>query len=64
MTRLRILVFGLVVLCGSIALGLGWHAGWQARRACEAMARERQATGGRQYDVKDCVAARLLSGGA
>jgi hypothetical protein len=45
-------------------LGVGWVTGRRAWRECEAIARERQATGERQYDVKDCLAARLLSGGA
>ena len=65
MLRLKVLVFGVVVLGGLLILfGGGWNAGRQARRECEAMARERQATGERQYDVKDCLTARLLSGGA
>jgi len=65
MLRLKVLVFGVVVLGGLLILfGGGWNAGRQARRECEAMARERQATGERQYDVKHCLAARLLSGGA
>ncbi len=64
MTRLKVLVFGVVVVAMLIVLGVGWVTGRQARRACEAMARERQATGESQYDVKDCLAARLLSGGA
>jgi hypothetical protein len=64
MTRLKVLVFGVVVLGGLILLSVGWDAGRRARRECEGVARERQATGERQYDVKDCLAARLLSGGA
>jgi hypothetical protein len=58
--RLKVvLVFGVVVLGGLIMLGMGWNAGRQARR--EAIARERQATGERQYEVKHCLAARLLN---
>ena len=65
MLRLKVLVFGAVVLGGLLILfGVGWNGGRQARRECEAMARERQATGERQYDVQYCLAARLLSGGA
>ncbi len=65
MKRLNVvLVFGVVVVGGLIMLGVGWDTGRRARRECEAIARERQATGERQYDVKDCLAARLLSGGA
>jgi hypothetical protein len=64
MTRLKILVFGIIILCDSIALGVGWHAGRQARPACEAMPRERQPGDGGQYDVKDCLATHLLNGGA
>ena len=65
MTRLKVLVFGVVVLGGLlILLGVGWNAGRQARRECEAIARELQATGEGQYDVKHCLAARLLNGGA
>jgi hypothetical protein len=64
MTRLPVLVFAVVVLGGLILLGVGWNAGRQARRECKAIARERQATGARQYDVKQCLAARLLNGGA
>ncbi len=67
MKRLKVvLVFGVVVLGGGglIMLGMGWNAGRQARRECEAIARERQATGERQYEVKHCLAARLLNGGA
>ncbi len=46
MKRLKVvLVFGVVVLGGVIMLGMGWNAGRQARRECEAIARERQATG-------------------
>jgi F0F1-type ATP synthase membrane subunit c/vacuolar-type H+-ATPase subunit K len=63
-TRLKVLVFGVVVLGGLIMLGVGWHVGRQARRACESVAREQPATGERQYAVKQCLAARLLSGGA
>ncbi len=59
MTRLKVLVFSVVVVAVLIVLGVGWVTGRQARRACEVMARERQASGGRQYDVKDCVAARI-----
>ncbi len=64
MTRRKVLGFSVVVLGGLIMLGVGWEVGRQARRACEVMARERQASGGRQSDVQDCVAARLLNGGA
>ena len=65
MLRLKVLVFGVVVLGGLlILLGVGWNAGRQARRECEAIARELQATGEGQYDVKHCLAARLLNGGA
>jgi hypothetical protein len=59
-----VLVFGVVVLGGLIMFGVGWNAGRQARRECEAIARERQATGEHHYDVTHCLAARLLSGGA
>jgi hypothetical protein len=59
-----VLIFGVGVLGGVIMLGVGWHAGRQARRECEAIARELQATGEGQYDVKRCLAARLLNGGA
>jgi hypothetical protein len=62
--RLKVLVFGVVVGGGMIMLGAGWDVGRQARRACESAARERPATGERQYAVKQCLAARLLSGGA
>ena len=58
------LVFGVVVLGGLIMLGVGWNAGRQARRECEAIARELQVSGEHQYDVKHCLAARLLNGGA
>jgi hypothetical protein len=64
MTRPKVLVFGVVVGGGLIMLGVGWDVGRQARRECESIARERQAMGERQYDVKQCVAARLLRGGA
>ena len=65
MKRLKVvLIFGVVVLGGLILLGVGWDAGRRARRECEAIARERQATGEGQYDVKHCLAARLLNGGA
>ena len=64
MTRLKVLGYGVVVLGGLIMLGLGWDVGRQARRACESAARERPATGERQSAVKQCLAARLLSGGA
>jgi F0F1-type ATP synthase membrane subunit c/vacuolar-type H+-ATPase subunit K len=63
-TRLKVLVFGLVVLGGLIMLGVGWHVGRQARRACESIARERAAAGEHQYDLRACLAARLLNGGA
>jgi len=59
-----VLIFGVGVLGGLIMLGVGWDTGRQARRECEAIARERQATGERQYEVKHCLAARLLNGGA
>ena len=45
-------------------MSVGWNAGRQARRECEAIARELQATGERQYDVQHCLAARLLNRGA
>jgi hypothetical protein len=64
LTRLKVLVFGVVVVAVLIVLGVGWVTGRRVWRECEAIARERQATGERQYDVKDCLAARLLSGGA
>ena len=65
MKRLKIvLVLGVVVLSGLIMLGVGWDTGRQARRECEPIARELQATGEGQYDVKRCLAARLLNGGA
>ena len=52
MTRLKVLVFGVVVLGGLlILLGVGWNAGRQARRECEAIARERQATGSVSHDT-------------
>lgn len=50
--RLKVLVFGVVVGGGMIMLGAGWEVGRQARRACESAARERPATGERQYVVK------------
>jgi hypothetical protein len=59
-----VLVFGAVVLGGLIMLGAAWNVGRQVRRECEALPRERQATGEHQYDVKHCLAARLLNGGA
>jgi len=62
--RLKVLVFGVVVGGGMIMLGAGWDVGRQARRACESAARERPATGERQYAVEHCLAARLLNGGA
>lgn len=65
MTRLGIiLVFGVIVLAESITLGVGWHVGSQTRRECEEIARQRHASGGPQYAVQDCLAARLLHGGA
>jgi hypothetical protein len=65
MKRLKvILIFGVGALGGLIMLGVGWDAGRQARRGCEAIARELQATGEGLYDVKHCLAARLLNGGA
>jgi len=65
MKRLKVvLVFGVVVLGGLIMLGVGWNAGRQARRECETIARELQATGEHEYDVQRCLAARLLNGGA
>jgi hypothetical protein len=64
MTRLKVLVFGMIAAGGLIMFGVGWDVGQQARRACESVARERPATGERQYVVKQCLAARLLSGGA
>ena len=63
--RLKVvLVFGVVVLGGLIMLGVGWNAGRQARLECEAIARDLQTTGEHQYDVKHCLAARLLNRGA
>jgi Zn-dependent membrane protease YugP len=35
MTRLKVLVFGVVVLGGLILLSVGWDAGRRARRECE-----------------------------
>jgi F0F1-type ATP synthase membrane subunit c/vacuolar-type H+-ATPase subunit K len=65
MTRLKVvLVFGVITAGGLIMLGAGWSVGRQARHACESIARERPATGERQSAVKQCLAARLLSGGA
>jgi F0F1-type ATP synthase membrane subunit c/vacuolar-type H+-ATPase subunit K len=46
-----ILIFGVGALGGLIMLGVGWDAGRQARRGCEAIARELQATGEGLYDV-------------
>jgi hypothetical protein len=63
MTRRKVLVFGVIAAGGLIMLGVGWDVGRQARRACESVARERPATGAHQYDMKDCLAARLLKGG-
>lgn len=63
MTDFKLLFFGVVVTGCLIMLGVGWDVGRQARRECESIARERQAAGERQYDVKNCIAARLLRGG-
>jgi hypothetical protein len=64
MTNFKLLFFGVAVAGCLIMLGVGWDVGRQARRECESMAREQQAAGERQYDVKNCIAARLLRRGA
>ncbi len=58
-----VLIF-VIILGGMMLLAVGWSVGRQARQGCEAMASERQAAREPQYDVKDCLAARLLNGGA